>query len=266
VEKFSVIFLGERRISQGALKVLLSDEFKNDFRLRAIVTNPKFHSMAQGQLGLSDSVRFISNELRNTAIVEDVIDAYGITLLLSVQHIWVLPASVLRAVNGLAFNLHNSALPEYKGYNSISHAIIDGVKEFRTTIHWMADAVDSGDIAFQGIVPVSSAETALSLYSKSIVVAVASFRDLLRSLVGGQVPRVPMIGEGVFYRRRDLECLKDLSGQQNPETIDRVARAAYFPPLPPAFRMINGNKFYLIPADDYERIVSGVVTANQPTP
>tara|TARA_Y100000589_G_C26686737_1_gene440086 strand:+ start:98 stop:328 length:231 start_codon:yes stop_codon:yes gene_type:complete len=63
-------------------------------------------------------------------------------------------------------NLHNAKLRDYKGYNSISHAIIESKKDFTSTIHWMAQEVDSGDKIVEGVVPIHSNDTALSLYKK----------------------------------------------------------------------------------------------------
>jgi methionyl-tRNA formyltransferase len=262
--KFNVIFLGDRRISQGALSVLFSDEFAKDFCLKAIVTDQNLYRLAQRQRILPEGIPYISNSARNTASILKVIGDNSVNLLLSVQHRWILPGEILKAVGGQAFNLHNSALPDYKGYNSISHAIIDGVAEFRTTIHWMADEVDSGDIAFERAINIADTDTSQSLYVKSVDAAVDIFHDLLKSIAGGETPRIPMKGDGVFYRRDSLERLKDLTGINDSVVLDRVIRASYFPPLAPAYKMINGRKYYLVPAGGYADLTSTTMAANQP--
>ena len=37
-------------------------------------------------------------------------------------------------------------LPEYRGCNQFSFAIVDGKKEFGTTLHKMEEGIDNGDI------------------------------------------------------------------------------------------------------------------------
>jgi methionyl-tRNA formyltransferase len=245
---FNVVFLGNRRISQGALSVLGEDEFVRDFRVRAVVSDEDCFRAAGAKINLT-GIPFISNARRN----ED-----------QIAHIWILPASILQLVGGNAFNLHNSALPEYKGYNTISHAIIDGVKEFRTTIHWMAAEVDTGDIAFQGSVPILDTDTAMSVYLKSVEVAVEQFKALLRSLKKGGTPRIPLKGTGRVYGRRELDALKNLSRIEDPALIDRIVRASFFPPAEPAYQIVNGKKLHLLPPGGYEYLARHVGPANAP--
>jgi methionyl-tRNA formyltransferase len=260
---FNVVFLGNRRISQGALSVLGEDEFVRDFRVRAVVSDEDCFRAAGAKINLT-GIPFISNARRNEDQIADIIVREKIDLLLSVQHIWILPASILQLVGGNAFNLHNSALPEYKGYNTISHAIIDGVKEFRTTIHWMAAEVDTGDIAFQGSVPILDTDTAMSVYLKSVEVAVEQFKALLRSLKKGGTPRIPLKGTGRVYGRRELDALKNLSRIEDPALIDRIVRASFFPPAEPAYQIVNGKKLHLLPPGGYEYLARHVGPANAP--
>lgn len=264
MEKFNVIFLGDRRISRGALNALFSDEFAPYFCLKAIVTDQELYNLVWSQQAQPGDVLYISNSARNNESILKAIEDNSVNLLLSVQHRWILPSNILNAVGGQAFNLHNSALPNYKGYNSISHAIIAGDSEFQTTIHWMADEVDSGDVAFKGVVKISETETAHSLYVKSVDVAVGIFHELLKSLVRGDTPRTAIKGGGTFYARDVLERMKDLTEVNDTVMLDRIIRASYFPPLGLAYKMINGRKYYLLPEKAYKDLASTTTAANRP--
>ena len=49
-----------------------------------------------------------------------------INTLISVQHKWIMSKKILSKFGCNAFNFHNAKLPEYKGYNSLSHSILNG--------------------------------------------------------------------------------------------------------------------------------------------
>ena len=66
----------------------------------------------------------------------------SVDLILSIQYNWVVATETIDLVKGRAFNLHNARLPDYKGYNSISHAIANG-----------DNVPESGVVTFGGPLP-----------------------------------------------------------------------------------------------------------------
>ena len=71
-----------------------------------------------------NNIKFISNEKKNENEIIDSIKEHKINLIISVQHCWIFSDKILKSVNGNAYNLHNAKLPDYKGYNTINHAIL----------------------------------------------------------------------------------------------------------------------------------------------
>jgi len=171
-----------------------------------------------------------------------------IDLLISVQHPWILSKRVLEAVRYRAFNLHNAKLPDYKGYNSISHAILNGETSYTTTIHWMAPKVDSGDLAYEEELPITRWETSLSLYRKTVDAAVRNFRKLIHDLGHGlPVPRTPVAAKGRFYRKSAIAALRKIRSLRDHTEVDRKSRAFYFPPHEAAYIEVSGKRFYISP-------------------
>ena len=246
----NLMFLGERRISKGCIDVLQEKEFLKNFNLRVIVTNEQFFDGLIKAIKQNDEIKFISNAKRNTDLLLQAIKENSIDVLISVQHIWILPKSVLNAVDFKAFNLHNAKLPEYKGYNSISHAIINGEDEFFSTIHWMDAKVDSGDIIIEKKNKIYQNDTALSLYKKTIESSVVTFRKLLRFIIHDDIPRKNISQGGYFYGKNDLDSLKFLQLNDHPDHISRIVRASYFPPFEPAYIKIGVSKHFIIPESD----------------
>jgi methionyl-tRNA formyltransferase len=251
IRPYRLMFLGDRRISWEALKLLRSPQFQVAFDLRCLVTSPEMygHYMA-GHDG--HPPRFIDNNARNTDAIKLCIEEERIDLILSVQYNWILPPAILGRVDNLAFNLHNARLPEYKGYNSIAHAILNGDDSHDSTLHWMANEVDSGDIAYIRQTKIRPDDTARSLYLRSVTAAVEAVECLLRDLKDGTaVPRAPMRnGRGAFYGRETASQLADLTEIPDGPDADRIARAAFFPPYTVAYRQIDNRKILVLPATE----------------
>lgn len=250
--RIPVMVLGERRIAQQALTLLNQTPFCDAFNIRVMSTNEAFYSGYRRTFAGSEP-HFIGNDARRTDEIVAALKSYKIGLILSIQHVWVLPDAVLDAVEGRAFNLHNARLPDYRGHNAISHALLNGEKTFTSTLHWMAPKVDTGDIAYAIDTPVREDDTAVSLYVRTIDAAERAFRSLLEDLADGRTPpRVPIDpGAGRYYRRADLDPYRELNGITDAEDIRRRARALYFPPHSPAvFRTPAGSAF-VVPAGSW---------------
>lgn len=243
---YKVIFLGDRLIAANALKLLASEQFSSEFEITVLVSSEGFIKKSNKHLGVYP-ILTISNEARNTELIEEAIVNHGVNLLISVQHNWILSKQILSKVN-LAFNLHNAKLPDYKGYNSISHAIHNRDENFYSTLHWMAEKVDMGDIAYEATTQIDKDEDAYSLYLKTVIKSNLIFEKLLQDLKNGITPpKRPITEKGVFYDRNRLSSLKDLSQVTDDEEFDFRVRSVFFPPHEPAYLIKNNNKIHLIP-------------------
>ena len=241
----NVLFLGEGRIAYACLNALLNDEFAKRYLLKSIVTSDTFYENLSNNY--DSEISFISNHLRNEDLIIQEIDRLRIEVLISVQHKWVLSDQILYKLNGNAFNLHNAKLPDYKGYNSISHAIYLEELNYFVTIHKIESEVDTGEIALEAEIKISTEETALSLYRKTIPVSELLFKDFLILLDEGSLSFKTQRGTGKFYDKNSLEVLRLLELSEAEEILDRKIRAVYFPPYEPAYFLINNKKIYCVP-------------------
>lgn len=259
------LFLGDRRIAWEALKLLSSLSFAGRFDIRALVTSADIASAFKRQHPTIEP-RMLPNDRRLSKEILDIVIAEKIELLLSVQYNWVLPSSILDAVGRCAFNLHNAKLPDYKGYHSISHAIMNEDSDYHSTVHWMDDVVDCGDIAYLGYTSIRSDDTAFSLYGRTIDAAVGAVGNLLRDLSNAHaVPRMPMNKhEGSFYPRSSISKLVDVSNVEREEELAKIARAVFFPPYNTAFRMVGRQKLLVIPEGSLDAAYHLRHPVNQP--
>ena len=90
------------------------------------------------------------------------------------------------------FGMHPTLLPRHRGRAPIPWAILSGLARTGVTLFEIVDpTADSGAIVGQVEVPVSTEETATSLFASLAAAHVAVIRELLPQLLERSAPRVP---------------------------------------------------------------------------
>ena len=201
-----ILFLGERRIADMALELFFDKPFKEKFELKGISVDNILRDKYRKLCKLND-IQIINNEARSEKLILNLIEKERIEYLISVQHPWVLSSDILESVSGRAFNLHNARLPNYKGYNSIAHEILSGELYHTSTIHWISERVDEGDVAFEESIRFDESDTALSMYQKSLGTGLDVFKKFMQGLDDNCVPRATRKGGGVFYDRDSINTV-----------------------------------------------------------
>lgn len=260
-----LMFLGNRRIAWEVLKLLSSDTYRSSFDLRALVTDASIWQEYQALHPQSDAC-FISSERRQSEQIYETIKTQSIDVLLSIQYNWIIPGNILDLVERRAFNLHNARLPDYKGYHSITHAIINHDTSYETTIHWMTDVVDSGDIAYVTHTPIQADDTAQSLYLRTIQAALLGVQNLLSDLASGaDLPRTAMSqGYGNFYSKSSVALLADVTDNVDSKQLALISRATFFPPNNTAHFYYEGKKYLIVPENEAKKIIATGKPINEP--
>ena len=62
--------------------------------------------------------------------------------------------------------VHDSLLPEYRGFAPLNWAILNGEDHTGVTLFYLSEAMDDGDIVLQQSVPIGPDETAPQVYAK----------------------------------------------------------------------------------------------------
>lgn len=243
-----ILYLGQKPIGEKCFFHLLT-AINSDFKISAVVTNSE-------KIGWWDSNRIwqycqdifpdscFSNRERNNDFILQKIKSEDINTIISVQHPWILSQEIIDAVKGRCYNMHMAKLPDYKGHNSFSHAILNGDKKYTTTIHYLVKNADEGDIIFEDTFPIEDyiAEELYHVTEKKSLLLFQKFIDYLKD--GKRLPRKHQTGKGVFYKRNSLESLKEVKRMAD---IYKRSYALYFKGYEPAYIKSNDKKIYLIP-------------------
>ena len=246
-----VVFLGQKPVGEKAFAMLLGAECKA-LRVVAVCSNPTADNVwwNSNEIALSSNeLPFLSNEKKDEGKLLKAIERSGANLLISVHHPYILSETVLKTVDYQAFNVHNAKIPDYRGWNAVNHALLNGDSTFTSTVHWMVREVDMGSIAFERTIPIGEDEIAQSLYIRAGQAALKAFERLLHFLVSGKdIPRKPVLSKGRFYGRDSIEGLREIRDLCDDQEVDRKSRAFYFPPFEPAYFMRASKKFYVLPS------------------
>lgn len=158
-----------------------------------------------------------------------------------------------------ALNFHAGPLPEFGGWAFYNVAILEDRKEYGCTCHYMDDDFDSGPLLRVRRFPIDArSETALSLERRAqeeMVRLFVQFCALAES--GDELPCENQDRAKMRYLiREEFERLKKIPEGADAESIDRIARAFWYPPYPCAYLETGGQRVEVVPQIAKDEIAS----------
>ncbi len=243
-----VVFLGAKNIGYACFKTLINQQAALHYEIIGLISNE------QATLAAAHSLTKLAeaHQIPVLAHEDELLKLPSFDLLISVQYHRILKQKHIACAKQLAVNLHMAPLPEYRGCNQFSFALINNETHFGTTLHQMDEGVDSGAILFEKRFKIPEACFVKTLYDKTEKASIALFKAHLKDLLAKNykaVPQAKLIAKrGThYYKRSDIQAIKQIDLNWDREKIDRHIRATYFPPYEPPFTLINGTKFYIQP-------------------
>jgi methionyl-tRNA formyltransferase len=173
-------------------------------------------------------------------------------IIYSVQYHQLLKQETIDKAAQIAVNLHMAPLPEYRGCNQFTMALLDGRQEFGTTIHQIDARIDHGDVLFQQRFPVPDDCWVQDLYDLTYEASVALFKHTLPALICGEYSPTPQaaleaqFGTSLHYRK-EIAGLKEIDLGWDADKIARYVRATSMPGFEPPYALIGNRKVYLTP-------------------
>ncbi len=237
-----VIFLGSKPIGYACFAYLVSQKDVLNIEITGLLTQ------ARKEFGDGHDLAALAAE-NNIPVINSLADMPECDILYSVQYHQILKAGDIAKAKQAAINLHMAPLPEYRGSNQFSYAIIEDKKEFGTTIHLMDTRIDHGDILFQKRFPIPADCWVKELYDLTFYVSVELFRVTLADVINGNYVPISQrqleekYGTSLHYRA-EAGSIKQIDLQQDKQTIERHIRATSMPGFEPPYCIINGEKVY----------------------
>lgn len=135
---------------------------------------------------------------------------------------------------------HPSALPENRGRAVIPWTILQGSTRTGSTLFWMDDGMDSGDIVYQELIPLEPRETATTLYAKHMR-ALKSMLIRFEQTDPDRLPRDSQNHTRATYCSQRIPEDGRIDWSRSAEEIDKLVRATT-DPYPGAFSTLDGKE------------------------
>ena len=144
-----------------------------------------------------------------------------------------------------ALNMHGSLLPKYRGRVPVNWAIIHGETETGSTLHYMTEKPDNGDIVAQQAVPILPNDTAFQVFRKVTVAAEIALNNCLPDLLEGRAQAVKQdLSKGGYFGGRKAED-GVIDWSQSAQAIHNLVRAVA-PPYPGATTKLMGKPMRIL--------------------
>jgi len=144
-----------------------------------------------------------------------------------------------------ALNMHGSLLPKYRGRVPVNWAIIHGETETGSTLHYMTEKPDNGDIVAQQAVPILPDDTALQVFQKVTVAAEMALNACLPDLLAGRAKALKQdLSKGGYFGGRKAED-GVIAWSQSALQIHNLVRAVA-PPYPGATTQLMGKTMRIL--------------------
>jgi methionyl-tRNA formyltransferase len=246
-----IIFAGTPEFAATALAALL----KTEHEIVAVYTQPdrkagrgqKLTASAVKQLALENNIP-VYQPLHFKSSTEDglaaqaELKALNADVMVVAAYGLILPQVVLDTPKYGCLNIHGSLLPRWRGAAPIQRAIATGDAETGVTIMKMAAGLDTGDMMYKTLCPISTEDTSASLHDKlalqgaeAIVVVLESEQTLQHYLETREVQDESL----TVYAHKLSKAEAQIDWTQPAADIDRNIRA--FNPWPVAFTPLDDS-------------------------
>lgn len=246
-----IVFFGAKEIGRYCLSVLLDSVDREECDLLAfggssrLKSDEGFSSLLEGR-----NVQVLSNPDELLSLEYDI--------LISVQYDRILNQKHLDAAKEINVNLHMAPLPEYRGCNQFSFAILDQKREFGTSLHLMTPEADAGDLLFESRFKMGHEEWVQDLFTRTVEESKLLFSEHFKDLLAGTyrpIPQNELIQErgSSFHLRKEIGDIKQVNATWPIERQKLHFRASFFPPFEPPV-LIDGEERKKLDMNWYESL------------
>ncbi|HET8573032.1 MAG TPA: formyltransferase family protein [Edaphocola sp.] len=234
-----IVYLGAKAIGTKCFRFLLENAMDLNYNVCAVRSR-------ETEAG-KDILRLA--EKQQIPVLKSLEDIPECDIIFSVQHHELLKERHLQKAGEIALNLHLAPLPEYRGCNQFTFAILENAVEFGVTIHEMDTRIDHGAILAESRFPVPENCWVKTLYDLSEDKALKLFQDTLPDIITGNYVLKPQhelesLRPSQLHFREEIEDIKEIPLHLPAEEIGRRLRATMMPGFEPPYCRVGGQKVY----------------------
>lgn len=234
--KMRYAFAGNREIGVKVLDFLIANNYKPLALLLCDDAIASHNCELIKVSGLNKNIIF-GNAFKEAANIEKL-KSLNLDYIIGIHYPYIIPSAILNIPQIGFLNLHPAYLPFNKGWHTPSWAIIENTP-YGATLHFMAEALDAGDIIHQKQIEINPADTADALYKKVLVLELEVFKEALPAILSLNPKRIKQTSEGTAHNKsqlkkhQELELNKLYSGEElinnlRALTTNKLEEAMYF--------------------------------------
>ena len=236
-----VVFLGSKDIGLECLRILNENQQKLNYEIVGVLTNSR---------GKSIQKYSYENNLKILDSLDEYLSLEEVDIGISIQYHEILKENHIKKAKELIVNLHMAPLPEYRGCNQFSFAIIDDKKIFGTTIHKLENGIDNGDILFESRFEIPKNCWVDELYKLTFDKSIELFQESLSKIIKLDINPIKQmeyeLSRGCsLHFRKEIDDLKNLGLSWSKEKIEKHIRATYMPGFEAPYFKIGNEKIYM---------------------
>ena len=237
-----IVFLGSKPVGYQCLQYLLLHKEALDIEVVGLRTR------LRTEFGEGNDLSVLAKTYQ-IPLLESLDAMPDCDIIYSVQHHELLKAAHINKASKIAVNLHLAPLPEYRGCNQFSFAIMDEAKEFGVSIHEIDTKIDHGALLFEERFSVPEQCWVNDLYELTFRAAIRLFETSVGDLVKGKYKKIEQsellkTRKENLHFRNEIQQLKQIDLNQDAATIEKILRATYMPGFEPPFAILNGKKVH----------------------
>lgn len=237
-----VVFLGSKPIGYQCLQYLVAHKTELNIEIIGLRTR------LRKEFGAGNDLSELARD-HGIPLIASLDEIPPCNIIYSVQHHELLRQEHISKAGTIAVNLHLAPLPEYRGCNQFSFAIIDEAREFGVTLHELDTRIDHGAVLFEKRFPVPDNCWVNDLYELTFDAGLTLFKESLPDLLSGSYQKITQAELAKdrpvsLHFRNEIDKLKSIDLNQPGEVIEKIIRATYMPGFEPPFTYLNGKKVY----------------------
>jgi methionyl-tRNA formyltransferase len=220
--------------------IVLKDLFEN--HIVTFVMTDKKSSLIIDFCKTNQIPVFVGSPRNKTAF--DFFSKQKIEVLLSVNYLFLIEKDLIQLPLKIAFNIHGSLLPKYRGRTPHVWAIINNEKQTGITAHLIDEGCDTGHIIDQVPVKISESDTGNDLLKKYNKLYIPLIDNILLGITNDKLTFTPQINKlATFFGKRIPQDGK-INWNWHKERIRNWVRAQACP-YPGAFTFYNKEKIII---------------------
>ena len=252
-----IIFMGRKAYSAQLLEWTL----EHGIEIAAVCTDDQFPNSPTAAKARWFGIPVISMEEAEQHLIE----GKEIDLVVSYLYWRKIRKPLIELPKYGCINFHPAILPDWRGTAGYNVAILNGLKEWGATAHYVDESIDTGRIIRVSRFPFDpDTATVVTLEKKTQEIQMELYKEIVLAVKEqGLLPATEQnMADGRYISRAEMEAMKAVDLEHDSaEVISRKIRAFWFPPYDGANITIDGKRFTLVDESILKTLVGPNTTA-----